>query len=421
MALEFSFILIKPGVNSDCIKNKVRSLLKLLGMTVLNERILILKEEHVIRLWPYVVHDPIMLALFVEQYAGKEFCFFWVTGNNAIENTTRIKRFVREYFAVNAIDNCLHSPADADEYSSSMRLFSTERVDFSSVDSFLIKPLFADEYSIKAEEVKCAAKRILTYLQHPVTCLGNDPYQLELCDCDDFWVGDFALLLRKAMPQIPLWKSYAVCLSLTYRRNQVPVMTAATMKEAEYWKNKLAQYGLTSVVKDMRGDTVANMPIQDMFYEPSVLSAQIYNTVGRLDVWVYLFLARDANAMCIAEEMKRNNYCFVGPVDVPLYLFSRKCGWEPDMPYQEERDLFEKKTEGYREKYSCGVDMPPILLVYDDESGFDLYDGAHRYEALKRIGRQTAPTIIAYKSEIDLISFREIIMKYGDVHIETEK
>ena len=65
--------------------------------------------------------------------------------------------------------------------------------------------------------------------------------------------------------------------------------------------------------------------------------------------------------------------------------FERCCGPESDMKYQIPETPFIKRVDNIAFAYSKGGwDMPPLIILHE-EKGYELSDGNHRYEALKKL------------------------------------
>ena len=130
-----------------------------------------------------------------------------------------------------------------------------------------------------------------------------------------------------------------------------------------------------------------------ILYNQNCSCAVAYNAKQMLDLWLYTYLICDANGSVILDELLPLNPIFVGPVLLPISSFMRCCGPEKEMRYFEERNRFELRVHELMKAITHGADLPPLLLHYFNGE-FDLYDGAHRYEAYLRLGVSQIPVII---------------------------
>jgi len=141
-------------------------------------------------------------------------------------------------------------------------------------------------------------------------------------------------------------------------------------------------------------------------YDRSTKCALAYASVGMLEYWLYTFLTVDANARNIVAEIKMYQSHFIGPIYFPINRFSRCCGPEPEMRYYEPSLQFEQRVNDLAQKILTGVDLPPLLLYYFDGE-IDLFDGAHRYEAYKRLHAGYIPAIIWTNNDLDYVDFNQ--------------
>lgn len=139
-------------------------------------------------------------------------------------------------------------------------------------------------------------------------------------------------------------------------------------------------------------------------YDRSTKCALAYANVGMLEYWLYTFLTVDANAENIVAEIKMYQPRFIGPIHLSISCFSRCCGPEPEMRYYEPSLQFELRVNDLIQKILAGVDLPPLLLYYVDGE-FDLFDGAHRYEAYKRLNADSISSIIWTSKDLDYVDF----------------
>lgn len=104
-----------------------------------------------------------------------------------------------------------------------------------------------------------------------------------------------------------------------------------------------------------------------------------------IEKWVHEFLTTVGNNVSFSDGLKLEKRTFKGPIKMPLSAFKRCCGPESDMPFYEARENFERRVCGMMDHMKKGWSMPPLILKHD-EDGYELSDGNHRYEALKRSG-----------------------------------
>lgn len=143
-------------------------------------------------------------------------------------------------------------------------------------------------------------------------------------------------------------------------------------------------------------------------YHCSLSSAVQFAENNKLEEWIHTYLLSDGHNKDFSDGLKLFDRYFLGPVKMPLNLFSRCCGPEQDMKYQIPEEWFEKHVLELENVIQTEKDMPPLIVHYVD-SGFELNDGNHRLEAYKRLGINEYFVIIwiTEKEEYD-----EFISKY---------
>ncbi len=146
-----------------------------------------------------------------------------------------------------------------------------------------------------------------------------------------------------------------------------------------------------------------------LIYKSSLSSAKEFAEAGKLEDWVHLFLLSDGHNKAFSDGLKLFNRYYLGPLTMPLSLFSRWCGPEDNIKYQVNAEWFEKRVQSLKKTLQSNDDMPPLIVHYVDH-GFELCDGNHRFEALTQLGVKEYPVIvwITEKDEYD-----EFIERYG--------
>jgi hypothetical protein len=140
-----------------------------------------------------------------------------------------------------------------------------------------------------------------------------------------------------------------------------------------------------------------------MEYRCTLSSAQCYAKNGKLEEWVHTYLLSDGHNKEFSDGLKLFDRYFLGPIKMPLSLFSRCCGPEADMKYRVNADWFEKHVTKLENVIKREKDMPPLIVHFVDGQ-FELNDGNHRFEAYSRLGVKEYYIIvwITEKQEYDL-------------------
>lgn len=153
-----------------------------------------------------------------------------------------------------------------------------------------------------------------------------------------------------------------------------------------------------------------------MEYKCTLSSAEHFAKHNRLEEWVHSYLLSDGHNKDFSDGLKLYDRYFLGPVKMPLSLFTRCCGPEENMRWRINREWFEKHVGELAEVIKTEKDMAPLIVHYftdndNPEGAFELNDGNHRFEAYSRLGIKETYVIvwITEKSEYDLF-----ISKYSE-------
>lgn len=142
-------------------------------------------------------------------------------------------------------------------------------------------------------------------------------------------------------------------------------------------------------------------------YKCSLSCAQEFAKQGKLEEWVHTYLLSDGRNKDFSDGLKLFDRYFLGPIKMPLSLFTRCCGPEENMKWRINEDWFEKHVSDLMEVIKREKDMPPLIVHFLAKNGkayFELNDGNHRLEAYKRLGIEEYHVIvwITDKDEYDL-------------------
>jgi len=123
-----------------------------------------------------------------------------------------------------------------------------------------------------------------------------------------------------------------------------------------------------------------------MEYQPTTTSARKFAAAGQLEDWIHMFLNGEGNNRPFSDGLKLCERRYHAPKLYDLDTFERNCGPEPGLKWSVEAVGFEERINKIMARYQTGNwDMPPLIIEFKDGQ-YDLNDGNHRYEALKRLG-----------------------------------
>ena len=120
-------------------------------------------------------------------------------------------------------------------------------------------------------------------------------------------------------------------------------------------------------------------------YACTLSSAQSYAKNGKLEQWIHTYLLSGGHNKDFSDGLKLFDRFFLGPIKMPLSLFSRCCGPEKNMKWRIDAEWFDKHVSKLMGVIEKERDMPPLIVHFVD-GGFELNDGNHRLEAYSRLG-----------------------------------
>ncbi len=148
-----------------------------------------------------------------------------------------------------------------------------------------------------------------------------------------------------------------------------------------------------------------------MEYKSTLSSAVGYARNGKLEEWIHTYLQSDGHNQEFSDGLKLFDRYYLGPVKMPLSLFKRCCGPEPDMKWIIPKENFENKVKDLMNVISTNDDMPPLIVSYMNGK-FELNDGNHRFEAYSRLGVSEYYIIFWITEKEDYVDFVEKYSKY---------
>lgn len=146
-------------------------------------------------------------------------------------------------------------------------------------------------------------------------------------------------------------------------------------------------------------------------YQCSLSSATDFAKCGKVEEWIHQYLLSDGHNKEFSDGLKLFDRFFIGPIQVPLKLFTRCCGPEEGMKYHIPADWFEKHVTELQDVIMQQEDMPPLIVHYV-EGGFELNDGNHRLEAYSRLGIAEYYVIVWITEKEELEDFNKKYSMY---------
>lgn len=121
---------------------------------------------------------------------------------------------------------------------------------------------------------------------------------------------------------------------------------------------------------------------------------------GRLEAWVHEYLCGPARNPEFSRGLRLEPRRWLGPVEVPLSMLHRNCGPEPEMPFREPCETWERAVGRLAATPAPLEAFPPLLVRYE-QGNFVVTDGNHRHAAFGLRGLATCWAIIWYPNEAE--------------------
>ena len=150
-------------------------------------------------------------------------------------------------------------------------------------------------------------------------------------------------------------------------------------------------------------------------YQCTLTSAKQFASKGRLEDWIHAYLLSDGHNREFSDGLKLFDRFYLGPMTMPLSLFSRCCGPEETMRWRINKEWFESHVNELQQVILSNADLPPLIVHYLIEDGqtegtFELNDGNHRLEAYNRLGIKEYPMIVWITEKHE---YEQFVKKYG--------
>ncbi len=126
---------------------------------------------------------------------------------------------------------------------------------------------------------------------------------------------------------------------------------------------------------------------------------------GQLTDWIIDYLHQSGDNDKLAEDLLRQGKFHTGFIDYPIDDLDKLLGPDKSFDYYEDPDTFEYRVNTMVESIKNGWKPAPLIASRIWSEHFELHDGAHRAEALRRSGILTYPTVFYFEDKKSLDDF----------------
>jgi hypothetical protein len=131
-----------------------------------------------------------------------------------------------------------------------------------------------------------------------------------------------------------------------------------------------------------------------------------YSQKGCIEQWVHEFLLGEGGNKAFSDGLKLYERQYLGPLELEFKYMVRCYGPEEDMQFRADKDSFEFRIKNMVTEAKGDWDIPPLIVSYY-KGELTINDGNHRFEALKKLGKDRYHVIIWTTSEEDMSEFKQ--------------
>lgn len=126
---------------------------------------------------------------------------------------------------------------------------------------------------------------------------------------------------------------------------------------------------------------------------------------GALDDWIIDYLHESGDNDKLAADLVRQGKFHTGLIEYPLDALEKLLGPNRSFDYYEDPASYEGRVGSMVESIANGWRPAPLIASKIWSTHFELHDGAHRAEALRRSGVLSYPTVFYFENETSLNDF----------------
>jgi hypothetical protein len=133
---------------------------------------------------------------------------------------------------------------------------------------------------------------------------------------------------------------------------------------------------------------------------------------GTLAEWVQDYLRLSGDNDVLAADLLREATCNSGLINYPLDQLRKLLGPSESFDYPEDPSIYEQRVTSMMESLKNGWKPAPFIASKIWADDFELHDGAHRAEAMRRLGIKEYPTVFFFKNDKQRKSFIDQITSH---------
>lgn len=126
---------------------------------------------------------------------------------------------------------------------------------------------------------------------------------------------------------------------------------------------------------------------------------------GGLTDWIIEYLHQSGDNDKLANDLLRQGKYHTGFINYPIDKLEKLLGPNKSFDYYEDPESYEHRVLSMVDSIANGWKPAPLIASRIWSDHFELHDGAHRAEALRRSGVGSYPTVFYFEDETSLNDF----------------
>lgn len=120
---------------------------------------------------------------------------------------------------------------------------------------------------------------------------------------------------------------------------------------------------------------------------------------GKLTEWIVDYLHQGGHNAVLARDLLKRGKFHTGFIEYPIDQLEKLLGPNKSFTYYEEPRRFEERVNAMIDSLHQGWRPVPLIASRIWSRDFELHDGAHRAEALRRSGIKNYLTVFYFEDE----------------------
>lgn len=251
MPTKNSFILLKPDALDDQkIMNDIFNQIEYENLKVFSQQNVEINEVSVNIIWPYCKTDTVCRKLMLRYLGERQLILLNVTSQDAkdaLDKTTRIKRYIRKKYSKSPFKSCVHTPSNSMEYTKDVEALTQDGNYTEFENPTVVKNFLRFEKLKESDFIACALviEKIMNSISFEFVqdCVldASEPYKIVLIDDDVHDAKFTAGVILEIFPEYSIEKAYYIAFGVNYLES-FPVFISDKFDKFDEIKTKFDFY-----------------------------------------------------------------------------------------------------------------------------------------------------------------------------------